>query len=120
MYRRSCSSDRSSIRWPSLAVPSVSSDMICVCPRVKSAAQLGLELLPHRPLDRLEPQALEQDVQARVQLHLADDVLLGRIDRQLGAQLREDLVDSSGRLTEALLLDPLTDLRAVRRLELSG
>ena len=37
MYRRSCSSERSSIRWPSLAVPSVSSVMICVCPRVKSA-----------------------------------------------------------------------------------
>ena len=25
------------MRWPSLAVPSVSSDMICVWPRVKSA-----------------------------------------------------------------------------------
>ena len=36
MYRRSPSSERSSIRWPSLAVPRVQSDMIWVCPRVKS------------------------------------------------------------------------------------
>src|SRR6266849_2365812 len=35
MKRRSVSSERSSIRWPSLAVPRVSRDMICVCPRVK-------------------------------------------------------------------------------------
>ena len=49
MYRRSDSSDRSSIRCPSFAVPSVSSVMICVCPRVKSAEPCvrGLTVTSH-------------------------------------------------------------------------
>ena len=70
---------------------------------VGQRAQLGLELLADRALDGLEPERLEQRVQALAHLHLAGDVLLGRVHRQLGAQLGEDLLDRGRRLAEAVL-----------------
>src|SRR5919198_1527182 len=128
MYRRSCSSERSSIRWPSFAVPRVRSVMICVWPRVKSAepclrglgqrAQVVFELRGHRAGDCLVAQPLEDDVEARAHLRLARDVVLGRLHRERRAELGGDLLDRGGRLAEALGGDSLADAVAVLSLEL--
>ena len=67
---------------------------------VRQGAELVLELLAHRLLDDLQPLALEDQVEARADLHLADDVARG-LHRQRRSELVLDLVDGAGRLAQA-------------------
>src|SRR5438105_1273482 len=99
MKRRSVSSERSSMRWPSLAVPSVSRLMICVCPRRKSAEPCVRGATPTSP----------ERGQSRADLHLADDVLLGRGHRERRGELLLELGDDGARLADADRLDALPD-----------
>jgi hypothetical protein len=82
--------------------------------------QVALELLPHRALDGGEALLLEQHREARLHLHLALDVLVARLHRQLGRELGEDLVLDRAGLAEADLLDALPHRVAVRTLDLGG
>ena len=98
MKRRSVSSERSSIRWPSLAVPSVSSVRICVWPRVKSA----------EPCVRGETPT--SHVIGRIS-SVAAAVRAALLDRDLAAD--ELLVDRLGGPLDELLRQRVLDDRAV-------
>ena len=87
---------------------------------VRERPQVALELLAHGAFDGDETLLLEQLVEARAHLHLALDVLFGRVHRDLAGELGDELVDDGRRLAQAVALDALPDRVAVRRLELGG
>ena len=92
---RSVSSERSSIRWPSFAVPSVSSDMICVWPRVKRPEPCVRGLTPtSTSIGRISsvprpsgPTLVDRDL-------LADEALVDRLGGLLDVALRERVLDA--------------------------
>ncbi len=71
--------------------------------------QLVAELLPHRAFDRDGPLLLEQQRQRRLDLHLALDVVVGRLHRDRPGELGEELLDDRAGLLDAGLLDALPD-----------
>ena len=85
---------------------------------VRESPQLARELLADRALDRGQPLLLEQHLQAVAHLKLADDVVLGRVERDRRSRLCEQLVDDPLGLAEPDRLDPLPDRMAVGALEL--
>ena len=127
MNRRSFSSERSSIRWPSLAVPSVSSDMICVWPRVKRPEPCVRGLTRHLAGDRADlllgapvgAALLDRDL-------LADEVLVDRLggllDVVLGQRVLDDGLAGRVRADRERQLDrvddPLVQQVLLRRLQL--
>jgi hypothetical protein len=83
-------------------------------------AEVVLELLAHRGDHGFEPEPLEQQVEARAHLHLADDVLLGRVHRHRRGKLACDLFDGGGGLAKTLGADALADPVRVRLLDLGS
>ena len=82
--------------------------------------QLVLELLANDRLDRDRALLLEDLRQRHANLQLAEDLRLVGVERRSADFLLDDLLDDRGRLAEALLLDALPDLVAVRGLEPLG
>src|SRR5438132_948847 len=108
------------MRCPSFAVPSVSDERICVWPRVNRPEPCERGLTPTSTvIARMSsgPLPLEQHRERRLGLDLADDVVLGRVHRQLRCELGLELLDDRSRLAQADLLDPLPDRGCVLRLE---
>ncbi len=70
--------------------------------RLGQGPELVLELLAHGPLDGGEALLVEDERQARARLQLTDDVLLGRVHRDLPAELHHELLDRSPGLAQAL------------------
>ena len=85
---------------------------------VGESAQLVLELLAHGTGDGIEPAALEDGVEAGADLHLADDVLLGGVDRERRTELGDEFLDRRCGLAEALGRDAGGDALAVGGVEL--
>ena len=88
------------------------------CSASVSALQLARELLADRAFDRCQPLLLEQHLQAVAHLELADDVVLGRVERDRRCDLGEQLADDPLGLAEPNRLDPLPHRVAVGALEL--
>src|SRR6266516_2220624 len=80
--------------------------------------QVVLELLANWALDRLEPDALEDQRKAGADLHPLDDLVLGRLHRQRRTDLLDDLLDRGRALAQAVQGNALADLVAVLALEL--
>src|SRR6185437_4176013 len=66
-------------------------------------------LLAHRADDGFEALLLEEHVEARAHLHLADDVLLGGLHRERRGEVSRDLLDRAAGLPETLGADALAD-----------
>ena len=73
---------------------------------------------PHRALDSDEALLVEHEREATLDLHLAHHVVLGGVERDVRADLVDDLVDDRAGRLQALLLDPLPDRVAVGGFEL--
>ncbi len=86
--------------------------------RVGQLAQLALELLAHGALDGDETLLVEHEGEAGLDLHLPDHVVLGRVERDVRADLVHDLVDDRAGRRQALLLDSLPDRIAMGGFEL--
>ena len=80
--------------------------------------QVALELLAHRAFDGDEALLVEHEREPALDLHLLHHVVLGGVERDVGADLVDDLADDRLGGLQALRLDALPDRVAVRRLEL--
>ena len=80
--------------------------------------QVALELLAHRAFDGDEALLVEHEREPALDLHLLHHVVLGGVERDVGADLVDDLADDRLGGLQALRLNALPDRVAVRRLEL--
>ena len=102
----------SGVEWDAVELPSQFMENFC----------WEWDVLKHMTahVDSGEPLLLEQHRETRLDLHLALDVLVVRVHRELGGELGEDLrLDRRG-LAEAVPLDPLPDRMSMRAFDLGG
>ena len=83
------------------------------CSASVSAFRSSLELLAHRAFDGDEPLLVEQHAQARLDLDLTLDVVVGRVHRDRRSELGQELVDDRAGGLEPVALDALPDRVAV-------
>jgi hypothetical protein len=95
-------------------------ELLRVLLRLGQGDEVVLELLADVLLDGFQPDPLLDQVEARADLDLADDVVLGRADRQLGSELAHQLLDDGACLAQPLGVDPVTEALGVLGLELLG
>src|SRR4051812_35005619 len=88
--------------------------------RIREGAEVVAELLLHRALDGGEPLLLQDQGEARAHLRPAEDVLLGRVHRQIRAELVLELLHDAAGLAQADLGDALGDPRALALGQLRG
>src|SRR5205814_3867749 len=94
-------------------VPLRGLQLLRVLLRLGQRAQVVLELLPYRDFDRGEALLLDDRREARANLQLPRDVLVGRLHRQRRRQLVHELLDDRAGLAQARASDALADLRGV-------